>query len=337
MNIVNYLLSVLTVVVFSIPAHAYTRDEVKDRGFLQCGLAPSSPGFSSVDARGNWSGFDVDLCRAVAAAIFGDVAKVKYVPLAEKECFTALLSGEVDILSRHLSWTFTRDTALGVHFVGVSYYDGQGVLVSSKLGVTKMAELKNVKICSPVASPFVQNFISYLAKEKIAYKQVAYDSIDLAMKGFSEGGCDVISLPQSQLYGMRLELADPKSALVLPGVISKEPLGPVVRQGDDTWFNIVRWSLYVLIDAEELGVSSKNIAEMKISNRPDIQRFFGGIAGHGVGVGLRDDWVVRVISQVGNYGEIFARNFGDLSTLKLDRGLNRLWNNGGLLYAPPLR
>ena len=337
MKFKNYALCILAGLVFSSSVHAYTKEEVEKRGFLQCGVSTGSPGFSTVDGMGKWAGLDVDMCRAVAAAIFDDADKVEYLPLAEKECFTALLSGEVDILVRHLSWTFTRDTALAVHFVGVNYYDGQGILIVEKLGAEKLADLKKVKVCSPVTSPFEHKFTHYLETEKISFKKVTYDSIDLAVKGLEEGACDVISLQQSQLYGLRHGLTALESAVVLPDVLSREPLGPVVRQGDDTWFNIVRWSLFAMINAEELGITSKNIEEMKISNRLDVQRFFGQEGPGGKGIGLSDDWAVRIIRTVGNYGEVFERNFGSESSLTVERGLNKLWNNGGLLYAPPLR
>lgn len=318
-------------------AQAYTKEEVIKRGFLQCGVSTGAPGFSSVDASGKWTGLDVDICRAVAAATLGDAKKVEFMPLAENESFTALLSGEVDILSRHSTWTFTRDSALAVHFAGISYYDGQGLLISKKLNVGRLPDLSKVQVCSPVGTDFEANLIDYLARNSIEYRIVPYDTLDLAVKGFDREDCDMISLQQSQLYGLRLGLANPDSAVVLPEVIAKEPLGPVVRQGDDTWLNIVKWSLYAMINGEELGVTSENIEEMKLSNILAVRKLLGREGAGGKGVGLKDDWTMQIIKQVGNYGEVFEKNLGSRSVLKIERGLNNLWNRGGLQYAPPLR
>ncbi len=334
----KYSLPVLLLLLFFVGiAHAYTREEVVKRGYLQCGVSTGSPGFSIVDPYGKWTGFDVDICRAVAAATLGDAGKVKFLPLADNESFTALLSGEVDMLSRHSTWTFTRESALAVHFAGISYYDGQGLLISKKLNITQLPDLKKVNVCSPVDSAFEPDLVDYLERNKIDYKIVPYDTFDLAVEGFTKEACDAITMQQSQLYGLRLGLADPNSAVVLPEVIAKEPLGPVVRQDDDTWLNIVRWSLFAMIDSEELGVTSVNIDQMKNSNILAVKRLFGLKGAGGKGLGLKDDWAVQVIKQVGNYGEIFERNLGSGSVLKLNRGLNNLWNNGGLQYAPPLK
>jgi len=318
-------------------AQAYTREEVVKRGFLQCGVSTGSPGFSNVDADGKWSGFDVDICRAVAAATLGDAEKVEFLPLAENESFTALLSGEVDVLSRHSIWTFARESALAVHFAGVSYYDGQGLLVSKKLHVNSLPDLKAVNVCSPVDSQYTADLIDYLQRNTIDYQMVTYDTFDLAVKGFNKQSCDTISIQQSQLYGLRLGLAEPENAVILSGVIAKEPLGPVVRQDDDTWLNIVKWALYAMINGEELGVSSTNIEEMKLSNVLAVKRLLGLEGTGGKGLGLKDDWAVQILRQVGNYGEVFDRNLGSRSALKLERGLNDLWNRGGLQYAPPLQ
>ncbi len=323
-------------VFFAGSAQAYTKEEVVKRGFLQCGVSTGSPGFSSVDAHGKWTGLDVDICRAVAAATLGDADKVEFLPLVENESFTALLSGEVDLLSRHSTWSFARESALAVHFTGVSYYDGQGLLISKKLNVQRLPDLKKVKVCSPIESGFTANLIDNFERNKIEYRIVPYDSLDLAVKGFDREDCDVVSMQKSQLYGLRLGLADPESAVVLPEVIAKEPLGSVVRQDDDIWLNIVKWTLYVMINGEELGVTSANIDEMKTSNRLAVRKLLGIEGAGGKGIGLKDDWAAQVIRQVGNYGEVFERNFGSRSVLKIDRGLNKLWNQGGLQYAPPL-
>jgi general L-amino acid transport system substrate-binding protein len=333
----SWLVGLLTTLFFVGTAQAYTRQEVVQRGLLKCGVSTGSPGFSSVDALGRWTGLDVDICRAVAAATLGDAEKVEFLPLAENESFTALLSGEVDILSRHSTWTFTRESALAVHFAGVSYYDGQGFLVSTRLNVDRLPDLRKVKVCSPVDSAFEPNLIDYFQRNKIEYNVVAYDSLDLAIKGFKSGACDLISMQQSQLYGLRLSLADPDSAVVLPVVIAKAPLGPVVRQDDDTWLNIVKWSLYAMINGEELGVTSANIDEMRTSNVLAVKRLFGLAGAGGKSLGLRDDWAVQIIRQVGNYGEVFERNLGSRSAMGIERGLNNLWNRGGLQYAPPLQ
>jgi len=331
-------LFLLAAIVFSAgSAEAITRGMVMKRGFLRCGVSTGTPGFSTVDEQGNWSGLDVDMCRAVAAATLEDAEKVKYLPLAEKESFSALLAGDVDILSRNETWTFSRDTALAVHFTGISYYDGQGLLVSAALGVEHISDLEKVKVCSQVGSVMEKNLGDYLTRNKIEFKNVVFETSDLAVKGFAEGKCDVITMQQSMLYGVRLGLPDPGSALVLPDVISQEPLGPAVRHGDDTWFDIVKWSLYAMITAEELGINSDNVSEMIISNNLAVKRLLGQEGSLGRGLGLKDDWAYQIIKQVGNYGEVFERNFGEKSSLNVDRGLNNLWNNGGLQYSPPLR
>jgi len=327
----------LVAVFFAGSAWATIKDEVVKRGSLQCGVSTGVAGFSTVDEKGKWSGFDVDICRSVAAAILGDAEKVKYMPLAENESFTALLSGEVDILSRNETWTFGRDSALAVNFTGISYYDGQGLMVAETLGVKLITDLKKVKICSQVGSAMDENLVDYFTRNEVEYKKVSFETPDLAVKAFEEGKCDVITMQQSRLYGLRLGLTDPKSAQVLPDVISKEPLGPVVRHGDDNWLDIVKWALYAMVTAEELGINSENVEEMRISNQLAVKQLLGQEGNVGKGLGLKNDWLYQIIRQVGNYGEVFERNFGSKSLLKVDRGLNKLWNNGGLQYAPPLR
>ncbi len=333
----SVLMVLLATLVLAGTAQAYTRAEVVQRGFLRCGVSAGFPGFSSVDAHGRWAGLDVDICRAVAAATLGNADKVEYLPLADNESFTALLSGEVDILSRHSTWSFARESSLAVHFAGISYFDGQGLLVSKKLKADSLSELSKVQVCSPVDSRFAANLLDYFERNKIDYRIVSYDSLDLALEGFKGEACDTISMQQSLLYGLRLGLAEPDSAVVLPEVIAKEPLGPVVRQDDHIWANIVKWSLYAMVNGEELGVTSANIEEMKSSNILAVKRLLGLQGAAGKGIGLPDDWAARIIRQVGNYGEVFERNFGSGSPLKIERGLNNLWNNGGLQYAPPLQ
>ncbi len=324
-------------VFFAGSAQAAVKDEVVKRGFLQCGVSTGIAGFSTVDEKGNWAGFDVDICRGVAAATLGNAGEVKYMPLAENESFTALLSGEVDILSRNATWTFSRDSALAVNFTGISYYDGQGLLVAGTLDAKRISDLKKVKICSQAGSTTEENLVDYFTRNEIEFQKVSFETPDLAVKGFEENKCDVITMQQSRLYGLRLGLTDPENAVVLPDVISKEPLGPAVRQGDDTWFDIVKWTLYAMVAAEELGIDSTNVEEMKVSDKLAVKRLLGQDGSVGKGLGLKDDWFYQIIKQVGNYGELFERNFGSKSPLKVDRGLNNLWNNGGLQYSPPLR
>lgn len=324
-------------IVFSGSAQAYTKEEAVQRGYLLCGVSTGSPGFSSVDTEGKWRGLDVDICRAVAAAVFGSATKVEYLPLPEGEAFTALLTGRVDILSRHSTWTFTRESGLAVHFAGVSFYDGQGIMVAKKLELKRLLDLKKAKVCSIVGAPSEKTLTDYLERNRVDFKDIPYDNLDLAVKGFEKENCDLLSLPQSQLHGLRLGLSNPEIAVVLPEVISKEPLGPVVRQGDDIWLNIVKWTLYAMINAEEMGINAKNAEELRVSTRLDVRRLFGLEGNAGKGLGLKDDWAYQVIHQVGNYGEVFERNVGSKSPLKLDRGLNNLWNKGGVHYAPPFR
>lgn len=318
-------------------AQAATKDEVLKRGYLQCGVSTGLPGFSNPDEKGNWTGLDVEMCRAVAAATLGDATKVKFVPLTAKERFTALQSGEVDILSRNTTWTLTRDSSLGLNFTGTSYYDGQGFMVSKSLGVVSALELDGAAVCIQSGTTTELNLADYFKQNKMEYKPIVFDTSDQTVKGFEAGRCDVLTSDQSQLYGLRIKLAKPEEAIVLPEVISKEPLGPVVRQGDDAWFNIVKWSLYAMVNGEELGVTSANIDTMKDTPNPAVKRLLGLEGIKGEGLGLADDWCYQVIKQVGNYGEMFDRTVGGSSALKIGRGLNALWTQGGLQYAPPIR
>ena len=315
-------------------ASADTLESVKKNGHVKCGVTTGLPGFSAADEKGVWRGIDVDICRGVAAAVLGDASKVKYTPLTAKERFTALQSGEIDMLSRNTTWTLTRDASLGLNFTGVNYYDGQGFMVNKNLGVKSALELDGAAICIQAGTTTELNLADYFKSHNMKYRAVTYDSSDQTIKGFEAGRCDVLTSDQSQLYALRIKLAKPEDAVVLPEIISKEPLGPVVRQGDDKWFNIVKWTLFAMVNAEELGVSSSNIKEMKKSKNPAIQRL---ITGQGEKLGLSDDWSYNIISQVGNYGEIFDRNVGAGSPLKIERGLNQLWNKGGIMYAPPIR
>ncbi len=326
--------SLIAIACISGVASADTLDSVKKNGHVKCGVSTGIPGFSAADEKGVWHGIDVDLCRAVAAAVLGDASKVKYTPLTAKERFTALQSGEIDMLSRNTTWTLTRDASLGLNFTGTDYYDGQGFMVNKNLGVKSALELDGAAICIQAGTTTELNLADYFKSHNMKYRAVTYDSSDQTIKGFEAGRCDVLTSDQSQLYALRIKLAKPDAAIVLPEVISKEPLGPVVRQGDDKWFNIVKWTLFAMINAEELGVSSSNIKKMKSSKNPAIQRL---ITGQGDKLGLSDDWSYNIISQVGNYGEIFDRNVGAGSPLKIERGLNQLWSKGGIMYAPPIR
>jgi general L-amino acid transport system substrate-binding protein len=320
-------------------AHAgATLDAVKAKGFVQCGVSTGLPGFSAANDKGQWTGLDVDVCRAVAAAVFGDANKVKFTPLTAKERFTALQSGEIDMLSRNTTWTLTRDTNLGLNFAGVNYYDGQGFMVHKSLGVKSAKELDGAAICIQAGTTTELNLADYFRSNGMKYQAITYDTSDESVKGFEAGRCDVLTSDQSQLYALRIKLKDPNSAMVLPEVISKEPLGPVVRNGDEDWLKIVRWSLFAMINAEEMGVTSKNVDQIrKTTKDPGKQRLLGLSGIKGQGLKLSDDWSYNIIKQVGNYGEAFERNVGMGSPLKIARGLNALWSKGGIQYAPPIR
>ena len=319
-------------------AHAGpTLDAIKKNGFIKCGVSDGLPGFSFADEKGNYNGIDVDVCRAVAAAVFGDSTKLKFTPLTAKERLTALQSGEIDVLSRNTTWTSSRDSAQGMNFAGVTYYDGQGFLVNKKLGVKGAKELNGATVCVQAGTTTELNLSDYFRANNMKFTPITYDKSDESAKSLEAGRCDVLTSDQSQLYAQRIKLAKPDDYVVLPDVISKEPLGPVVRHGDDDWFDIVKWTLYVMVNAEELGVSSKNVEEMKKSTNPDVKRLLGVEGDKGKDFGLANDWMATVVKQVGNYGEIFERNVGQGSPLKIQRGLNALWNKGGLQYAPPVR
>lgn len=321
----------------SFSASAATLDDVKAKGFVQCGVSQGLPGFSNPDSDGNWSGLDVDLCRGVAAAVFGDDTKVKYTPLSAKERFTALSSGEVDILSRNTTWTATRDTQLGLNFAGVNYYDGQGFMVRKDLGVSSALELSGASICTNTGTTTELNVTDYFTANKMEFELVAFEKADEVVAAYDSKRCDVYTTDASGLYAQRLKLTAPGEHTVLPEIISKEPLGPVVRQGDDQWFNIVRWSLNAMINAEELGVSSANAEAMKSSENPAIKRLLGVEGTFGEGLGIGNDWAYNIISKVGNYSESFEANVGPNTPLGIARGVNALWSNGGIMYAAPIR
>jgi general L-amino acid transport system substrate-binding protein len=333
------LVSVLALAAafWSQAATAQTLKTVTDRGALSCGVSQGLPGFSLPDDKGNWTGLDVDICRAIAAAIFNDSTKVKFVPLSAKDRFTALQSGEIDLLSRNTTWTLSRDTSLGANFTGVVYYDGQGFLVKKSLKVNSALELNSASVCVQTGTTNEQNLADYFKGNNMKYEVIAFGSADETIKAYESGRCDVFTADVSQLYAERLKLANPADHSVLPEVISKEPLGPMVRHGDDQWFDLVKWVLFAMINAEELGVTQKNVDEMAKSDKPELKRVFGTDGNLGEQLGLTKDWVSRIVKAVGNYGESFDRNVGAGSKLGISRGLNQLWTKGGIQYAPPIR
>jgi general L-amino acid transport system substrate-binding protein len=321
----------------SAAASAATLDDVKAKGFVQCGVTTGLPGFAMPDDAGNWSGLDVDYCRAIASAIFGDPQAAKFTPLSAKERFTALQSGEIDVLTRNTTWTMERDTSLGLKFAGINYFDGQGFMVRKELGLTSAKELQDASVCVQTGTTTELNMADYFRTNNITVNPVVFEQLAETNQAYDSGRCDALTTDASGLYGTRLQLANPDDHVVLPDIISKEPLGPVVRQGDDQWFNIVKWTHFALLNAEELGVTQANVEEMKSSENPDIKRLLGADGTFGEGIGLSNEWAVNIIKGVGNYGEIFDRNVGMGSDLKIERGLNALWKDGGLQYGPPIR
>lgn len=319
-------------------ASAATLEDVKSKGFVQCGANASGlAGFATTNDKGEWNGFDVDYCRAYAAAIFGDPSKVKFTPLTAKERFTALQSGSVDVLVRNTTWTMSRDTQLGLNFTGVSYYDGQGFMVRKSLGITSALELSGASICVQTGTTTELNLSDYFRTNDMDINAVVFESANEAIQAYDAGRCDAFTTDASGLYAERLKLTNPDDSMILPEVISKEPLGPVVRQGDDEWFNLVKWVGYALVNAEELGVTQANVEEMKGSDNPEIKRLLGTEGAYGEAIGVDNDWAVKVISGVGNYGEIFDRNIGPSTPLAIERGINALWTDGGLQYGIPVR
>jgi general L-amino acid transport system substrate-binding protein len=321
------------------PAHAgKDLDAVKARGQLICGVNTGVAGFALADSQGKWVGLDVDVCRAVAAAIFGDAEKVKYVPTTAQQRFTALQSGEVDILSRTTTITLTRDTALGFDFTGINYYDGQGFMVSKKLGVKSAKELNGATVCVQPGTTTELNLADYFRANKMTFKPVVIEKVEEVRAAFFSGRCDVFTTDASGLYSTRAANApNPDDYIILPEIISKEPLGPAVRHGDNQFADIVRWAFNAMLEAEEYGITSKNVDEMLKSENPSIKRILGVTPGMGKALGVDEAWVVNIVKQVGNYGESFDRNVGMGSTLKIERGLNKLWTQGGLQYSPPIR
>jgi general L-amino acid transport system substrate-binding protein len=318
-------------------ARSPTLEAVKRAGFVRCGVSQGQPGFSNPDAQGRWSGIDVEFCRALAAAIFDNPDAVRFVPLNSKERFTALQAGEVDLLSRNTTWTLQRDTALGLEFALVWFYDGQGFMAKRSLGVTSTTQLDGVTICTQAGTTNELNAADYFRTHGLKYRILVYDTEDQYVAAYDSGRCDVETADHSGLYGDRMKLSRPDDHIILPEVISKEPLGPAVRHGDPAWGDIDRWVGYATLNAEELGVSQKNIAAMLKSDNPEIRRLLGREGAFGSTLGLTNDWIVRIVRHVGNYGEIYDRTVGKDSPLKIERGMNKLWKDGGLQYAPPVR
>ncbi|WBL33684.1 amino acid ABC transporter substrate-binding protein [Sinirhodobacter sp. HNIBRBA609] len=335
----SVLLGTLAVAAVSAGvAAAGTLDDVKARGELNCGVNTGLVGFAAPDANGNWSGFDVAVCKAVAAAVLGDPSKVKYVPTTGQTRFTALASGEVDMLSRNSTWTFSRDTDLKLDFVGVNYYDGQGFMVRKDLGVTSAKELDGASVCIQTGTTTELNLADFFKANNMTYQPITIDSNAEGEQQYLAGACDAYTTDISGLAATRASYADPENHIILPEVISKEPLGPAVRHGDSQWGDVVRWTLNALIAAEEYGVTSANVDELaKGTENPEINRLLGVEGELGKMTGLDNEWAVRAIKASGNYGEIFAATIGEATPIALARGLNAQWTQGGLLYAPPFR
>ncbi|MBB4574263.1 amino acid ABC transporter substrate-binding protein [Rhizobium sp. MC63] len=320
-------------------ASATTLGDVKAKGFVQCGVNTGLAGFAAPDASGNWAGFDVDFCKAVASAVFGDPTKVKFTPLSAANRFPALQSGEIDVLARNTTWSINRDTALGLNFRFVNYYDGQGFMVRKSLNVKSALELSGASVCVQSGTTTELNLADYFKANNLQYNPVVFEKLDEVNAAYDAGRCDVYTTDQSGLYSLRLTLKNPDEHAILPEIISKEPLAPAVRQGDDQWFDIVSWVGYAMINAEEFGITQANVDDMKNSPNPDIKRFLGVEADTKIGtdLGLTNEWAYNIVKNVGNYGEVFERNIGQGSPLKIARGLNALWNKGGIQYAPPVR
>jgi general L-amino acid transport system substrate-binding protein len=331
-------MALATVLAFATQAaSAETLATIKGRGELVCGANGTLAGFGLPDPQGNWTGFDVDFCRAIAAAIFNDPTKVKFVPLTAKDRFTALQSGEIDVLSRNTTWTMSRDTSLGLDFAAVTYYDGQGFMVRRALKVSSALELNDASVCVQQGTTSELNLADYFRTNHMGLKTVTFATGEEALKAYESGRCDAYTTDSSGLYGERQKLAEPGQSIVLPEIISKEPLSPAVRQGDAQWTDIVRWTHFVMLDAEELGINKGNVDEKLKSDDPETRRLLGVEGQYGEALGLTNDWAYRIIKHVGNYGEVFDRNIGQGSPLKIVRGLNALWTKGGLQYGPPIR
>lgn len=314
-----------------------TLDTVKKRGFVRCGASIGLPGFATSDSSGKWKGFDIDLCRAFAAALFSNPNKIKIIGLSAQQRFAALQSGEVDVLTRNTTHTLSRDSAVGLNFGPVNYYDGQGFVVKKSSGVTRAKELNGASVCTQQGTTTERNAADFFRKNSLKFKPIVMEEDEEVFKAFLSGRCDTYTSDRSGIAAMLVTQKDPSKFLILPDTISKEPLAPAIRHGDDEWFDVVKWSLYAMIAAEEMGITSKNVNKMKKNSDPNIRRLLGVVPGNGKALGLKESWAYDIIKLVGNYGESFERHLGQSSPLKLSRGLNELWTKGGLMYAPPLK
>ncbi|VAW20269.1 L-amino acid ABC transporter (Glu/Asp/His/...), substrate-binding protein AapJ [hydrothermal vent metagenome] len=331
------MLGVSTTTAFAASNVGPTLQAVMDKGFVQCGVTGGVRGFSAPDENNNWSGLEVDFCRALAAAIFNDADAVRYTPLTSTERFAALSSGEIDVLSRTTTWTMTRDTSLGINFVGTMFYDGQGFMVRKEDGITSALQLDGASVCIESGTTTELNAADYFSSNNIDVNTVVFENQDEVLQAYEDGRCDVYTTDSSALASERLNLEDPGAHIILPEIISKEPLGPSVRQGDDGWFNLNRWTYFLLLNAEELGVTQANVDEMLASDNPAIKRLLGVEGTYGEMIGVSNDWGYRIIKALGNYGEMYARHVGPKTDIGIARGINALWTNGGIQYAPPIR
>ncbi len=331
------VLSIFFIFVTNNFLQAGTLNQVKKNGVLKCGVSTGLLGFSSSDTKGEWLGLDVDICRAVAAAVLGDKKKVKFIPLNAQQRFTALQSGEIDILSRNTTFNLSRDTSTGLNFAPVVYYDGQAFMVRKKDKIKSVKELSGASVCTQQGTTNELNMADYFRANNLKLKPVVFESNEETNMAFFKGRCDALTSDASGLASERMKMKNPDDFMILPEIISKEPLAPAVRHGDDQWFDVVRWVVYALIEAEELGLTKENVNSFINSQDPRISRFLGTIIGNGAALGVAEDWALKVVSQIGNYAQIFEQNVGKASVLKIERGLNRLWKDGGLHYAPPVR
>ena len=337
MSRLTVLVMILTLLAAGVAFAGKDLDAVKKKGFIQAGVNGGVFGFGMPDEKGVWKGLDVDTAKAVAAAIFGDASKVKFTPLTAQQRFTALQSGEIDVLTRNATRTLSRETQLGLSFVAVNYYDGQGFMVPKKLGVKSAKDLSGATVCVLPGTTTEQNAADYFRSNSMDWKPVVIESTTELAKTFFAGRCDVLTSDASQLAGTRAIAPNPKDYAILPEIISKEPLAPAVRHGDDQFRDIVDFAVLAMINAEELGITPQNVDEMMKSNDPMVQRFLGVIEGNGAALGLDEKWAYNIVKQVGNYGEVFERNVGVNTTLGIERGLNALWTDGGLMYSPPFK
>ena len=338
-KLLTLALGAAAVATVSTGASAATLDDVKAKGFMQCGVSTGVPGFAFTDANGDWQGFDPAMCRAVAAAIFGDATAVKFTPTTGKTRFTALASGEIDMLARNTTWTFSRDVDLKFEFVGINYYDGQGFMVPRELGVSSAKELDGATVCIQTGTTTELNLADFFRTNNISYEPVPIETNAEAQQQYLAGACDVYTTDASGLAATRASFESPADHVLLPEIISKEPLGPLVRHGDNDWGDVVRWTLNALITAEELGVTSANVKDMAAAptDNPEVNRLLGTEGELGAMLGLEADWAANAIAAGGNFGELFEKNIGENTPIGLARGLNALWTEGGLIYSPPFR